>query len=388
MMKNLAMLAALVLLGLAGTAKAEISAASKIPSYLAGRDDLAVKRSDLDSKREEIQEKINAQNELCSRVASDSPLVETCRSNQVSIMADIKAYKASLEAYETLLSQASKPSPYENLIMIREQIKRDLEQAKERRGQAVLQKSRLESILETAQAGKHTPDLDEETFNQILKAAPGGIEEAKQVLSETEAEIQKLEMRSQWTERAIKNLDESMKPERGREDSAKYALGFGMVLSGPATANVGLVRAGHDGAIPLGDNSFMAGDEVVTDKMGHAELSSLGASNYVIALDNQTRLKLEEDHKERGTVWTLNEGRIHSSPIVPEYPQPPARIRTRDSVIQGSPDSEFDVRINAKGETTLEVYRGKVEVQEPAKGTSYFVEADTADGPEVTPWWK
>jgi hypothetical protein len=55
--------------------------------------------------------------------------------------------------------------------------------------------------------------------------------------------------------------------------------------------------------------------------------------------------------------------------------------------VQGNDGSEYDVRIGEKGEAFVEVYRGKVEVKEPKKGTSYFVEAkpETSNLPR---WWE
>jgi len=372
--QKLLLVSAILLLWLPVTVRAQISEPSTIPSYLASRDDLAMKRSSLDRKLEALQGKIAAQNAQCSKVASNSQLVATCRSNQGIIMADIKTYKAGLKVYEDLLAAAENPSPHESLLLNQERIARDLEDAKERRGKAMLQKSRLESLMaKAAQGKKEDPNLDTEAFLKIIQGAPAGIERAQAALAKTETSIKNLEMRRQWTERAINNLDKAMKPDG--KYNPKYDLGFGMVLGGAASANVQLLRAGHDSTIALGEDRFLPGDEIVTDPLGHVELSSLGAVNYVIRVGAGTRLKLEEDHKERGTVWSLKKGTIHCAPIVDSVRTPPARVRTLDSIVQGSPDSKFDVRINKKGETTIEVYQGRVEVQEPEKGTSYFVEA-------------
>ena len=55
--KKLMLMGAVLLLGLPFTVSAAITEPSAIPSYLAGRDDLAIKRSSLDQKFKAIEEK-------------------------------------------------------------------------------------------------------------------------------------------------------------------------------------------------------------------------------------------------------------------------------------------------------------------------------------------
>ena len=279
---------------------------------------------------------------------------------------------------------AANTSPYDTLLLMRERIKRDLDKAKEIRGKAMLQKSRLEALMEKVRQGAQDPNIDQETFHKILEGAPAGIADAERSLTTTEQTIKDLELKMKWTQRAIDNLDSAMKPEK-KYDPAND-LGFGMVLQ-PTLANVQLLRHGQTGTSPLGEGQFLPGDEIVSDKLGHTTVSSLGSANYVIAVGPETRLKLEQDDKTKGTVWSMSEGVIHYSPLGVGSDTLPARMRTPDSIVQGSPDSEFDVRINAKGETSIEVYRGKVEVREPAKGTSYFVDS-AKDRPTTDHWWE
>jgi tetratricopeptide (TPR) repeat protein len=365
-------------------ADAEISQPSEIPSYLSGNDDLALRRSALMTQWEGLQKKITEQNAQCGQIAEDSPMVEFCRSNQAVILSEIKNYKETLRQYEDALAKTQNPTPYDNLLLMRERNLRDLEKAKQARGKAMLQKSRLQAALEHAKKGTRDPSLSKEAFDIIVAGAPAGIQRAEQTLTETAHSIKELEMKLKWTERAIKNLDSAMKPERGYDP--KYEVGFGMVLQ-PGLANVQVLRAGHDSAIPLGDGSFLPGDEIITDPWGQTKVSSLGSSNYVVAVGPETRLKLEQDHKIEGTVWSLNKGIVHYSPLTQDGNANPARLRTPDSIVQGSPDSEFDVRISDKGETFVEVYRGRVEVQEPMKGASYFIDSKTDGARTVKPWW-
>jgi len=367
-LRRFLVIAACTVLG-ATAACADISQPSEIPAHLAGRDDLALQRSALITRWNSLQDKIGAQNSQCGQIQADSPLVDMCRSNQAAILSEVQSYKDDLKKYEELLAQAENPSPFDNLMLIRTRILRDLEKAKELRGNATLQKSRLQTLVSEGRQD-----------DQVA----AGIENAEQTLIKTEQTIKALEMKLGYTDRAIENMDSALKPRKNY--NAEFDSGFGMVLQGANNANVQLLRSGHDSTIPLGNDRFLPGDEIITDASGHTKVSSLGSSNYVIAVGTDTRLKLEEDHKSRGTVWSLNQGVVHYSCLTAGMSAPPARLRTRDSIVQGTPDSEYDVRINEKGETSVEVYRGRVEVQEPLKGVSYFVEAkpDNAGRPA---WW-
>ena len=277
------------------------------------------------------------------------------------------------------------PSPHETLVLMRERIQHDLDRAKEVRGKAMLQKSRLQTIIEKAREGTQDPHMDKEIFNQILAGAPAGIQDAEQALTKTEHTIKDLELRMKWTERAITNLHSALKPDKGYDP--KNALGFGMVLGQPPTANVRLLRHGQSQPIPLGDNTFRPGDEIVSDQLGQTTVCSLGSLNYAVAVGPKTRLKLEQDEKTTGTLWSLSEGVIHYVPLGVNSSAVPARVRTPDAIVQGSPGSAFDVRVNEKGETSVEAYQGRVAVQEPAKGVSYFVDSKE-DRPTTNHWWE
>lgn len=84
---------------------AEISQPSEVPSYLSGRDDLALQRSALMGQWSELQQAIADQNAQCSQVAEDSPMVDACRSNQAKILSEVKAYKDDLQQYEEALEK-------------------------------------------------------------------------------------------------------------------------------------------------------------------------------------------------------------------------------------------------------------------------------------------
>ncbi len=275
-------------------------------------------------------------------------------------------------------------TPYESMLLIRERNLRDLERAKELRGKAMLQKSRLQTIVEKAKRGAQDPKLDKETLNKILEGAPAGIQNAKKTLTETERAIKNIQMNLEWIERAINNSGNALKPNKGYNPVGD--VGFGMVLQ-PTFANVQLLRPGHKNTIPLGQEKFLPGDEIVSDKLGHTAVTSLGSENYVIVVGPVTRLKLEQDDKKKGTIWSLSQGVVHYAPLGANAAAGPALLRTPDSIVQGSPDSEYDVRVNDKGETSVEVYQGRVEVQEPNKGVSYFVDAKT-NKPTTTRWWE
>ncbi len=88
-------------------AGAAISQPSEIPSALSGRGDLASQRSTLMTQWGVLEQKIAAQNAQCGQIAEDSPMVETCRSNQAAILSELQTYKADLERYEEAVRQAS-----------------------------------------------------------------------------------------------------------------------------------------------------------------------------------------------------------------------------------------------------------------------------------------
>jgi len=274
-------------------------------------------------------------------------------------------------------------SPREKLVLMKERISRDLEKAKELRGRAMSQKGRLEEIIQKAEAGVRDPNMDPQVYEKVLAAAPAGIKNADEILAKTEAAIKQLELELGWTDRALKGLAVVTKNENY---DPKHDLGFGMV-SGAASGGVSLLRHGHDKTVPLGkDELFLPGDEIITNENGQTRLSSLGSTNYKIVAGSITRLKLEQDHKEKGTVWRLNGGKVHFAPSLGSASAPP-RLVTSRGVVQGSEGSEFDVRVDDKGEVFIEAYQGRVEVKEPEKGTGYFIEAEP--GAVKSPrWWE
>ena len=225
--------------------------------------------------------------------------------------------------------------------------------------------------------------MDPEVFQKVLAAAPEGVKRADETLAKTEKAIRDLNLRLEWTDRALKNLPAKEGTTPGMEEGA---VGFGYSLSSDNSANVQLLRHGQKETIPLEKNEFLPGDEIVTDSYGKTKLKTLGAGNVLVTVGPSTRMKLETDGRA-GTTWNLRQGTVHCAPFLEDLAGGNSLIVTSEAVVQGEEGSEYDVRISEKGQTFVEVYRGKVEVKEPKKGTSYFVEpgAGTSKQPR---WWE
>ena len=279
-------------------------------------------------------------------------------------------------------------SPREKLLLMKERISRDLEYARELRGLAMSQKGHLEEIMRKAKAGTKDPSIDPEAFEEILRLAPLGLRNAEETLAKTEKAIQGLTLRLEQTDNALKNLP-------GKEATPFFEvldIGGGYSVSPLNFANVQLLRHGHEETISLGQRRFLPGDTIVTDKWGQTSVKSSHASGTRLTVGPDTRIQLEKDRKE-GAEWRLEKGVIHCR-VYEEYlneenplPSKPAVITTADAVILGNEESEFDVRIDEKGQTFVEVYQGKVEVKEPKKGTSYVVKADPGTA-RLPRWWE
>ncbi len=268
-------------------------------------------------------------------------------------------------------------SPQEKLILMRERILRDLDKAKEIRGLAMSQKGRLQEIMKEAQSGQHSSNINQEVYEKVLAAAPANIKRTEEALAETEKLIRGLTLKLAWTERTLNNLA----PEK------PAAVGFGFSMASYNLANVKLLRHGQEKIIPLGKDQFLPGDEIITDKYGKTRLGTSGAVDVIVTVGAGTRLKYERDNLREGTVWKLQKGIIHCAPLTEGITGRNPLIVTSDAIIQGEEGSEYDVRIDESGQVFVEVYRGKAEVKETQKGTSYFSEAGT--GTVMLPrWWE
>lgn len=274
-------------------------------------------------------------------------------------------------------------SPHEKLVLMKERISRDLNDAKELRGRAMSQKGRLEEIIRKAQSGVQDRGTDPEVYKKVLVAAPAGLQHAEETRAKTETTIRELNLKLEWTERALKNLP----AEEGKTHSQEIgAIGFGYSLVSSNANTIQLLRHGHEETIPLGKNQFLPGDEIITDPDSQTRLVTLGAGNVVVTVGPGTRVRLEHDGKE-GATWLLRKGTVHCIPFTEGILGKNPSFVTPEAVVQGNEGSEYDVRIGEKGEAFVEVYQGRVEIKEPKKGTSYFVEA----GPEASNlprWWE
>lgn len=297
----------------------------------------------------------------------------------VVLMAVVAGTSLAEEAY----------SPREKLILMRERVLRDLEYAKELRGRAMLQKGRLGEIMKKAEAGARDPNMDPEVFKTILAGAPEGMRRAEETLTKTEKIIRDLNVRLEEADRALKNL-----PAKDGRDYFYETLDVGKGYAiGPGTlANVQVLRHGHDETIALGKQKFLPGDTLVTDAEGQVTVKASWSTDTLVTVGPETRVQLEKDRKE-GTQWRLEKGIVHCREdefVRLEAPAGSIRklpvIVTAEAVVMGDAESEFDVRVDEKGQTFVEVYSGRVEVKEPKKGTSYFVKPEGIS--KAPRWWE
>lgn len=273
-------------------------------------------------------------------------------------------------------------SPREKLILMKERISRDLEKAQELRSQAMLQKGRLEGIIQKAKEGSLDPNTDPVVYEKVLAAAPAGLQHAEETFAKTETTIRDLNLKLGWTKRALDNLP----AEEGKtHDQEIGAVGFGYSLASSNPNTIQLLRHGHEETIPLEKNQFLPGDEIITDPDSQTELVTLGAGSVIVTVGPGARVRLEHDGKE-GATWLLRKGRVHCVPLTAGILGKNPSFVTPEAVVQGDEGSEYDVRIGEKGEAFVEVYQGRVEIKEPKKGTSYFVEAG-ADASTLPRWW-
>ncbi len=280
-------------------------------------------------------------------------------------------------------------SPRETLMLMRERIVRDLEYVKELRGYTMTRKGKFEEIMKKAEQGARDPNLDPEAYEQILRAAPIGLQNAERTLEKTEKAIRDLNTKLEQVDRNLENLPVEKATSDGIE---RVRIGQGYQLGPGSLGNVQLLRHGHDELIGLGKERFLPGDAIVTDANGQVSVKTTWSIDSIVTVGRETQIRLERDRSE-GVEWRLQKGVVHCRPdesLSDEQNQRPLKVHpvivAPETIVVGEKGSEFDVRVDERGQTFVEVYQGKVEVKEPKKGIAYVVEpTGTSKRPR---WWE
>ena len=291
-------------------------------------------------------------------------------------------------------------SPREQLMLMRERITRDLEYAKRLRGYTMTRKGKFEEIMKKAEQGVRDPNLDPEAYEQILRAAPIGLQNAERTLEKTEKAIRDLNTKLEQVDRNLENL---LAEKAASDDIKRVRIGQGYQLGPGSLESVQLLRHGHDELIGLGKERFLPGDAIVTDTNGQVSVKTTWSIDSIVTIGRETHIRLEKDRSE-GVEWRLQKGVVHcrvdeswrdqqvdvddlgvgTRSHAPQREHPV--IVTPETIVLGEEGSEFDVRVDEQGQTFVEVYQGKVEVKEPKKGIAYVVEPTGTS--QRRRWWE
>lgn len=276
---------------------------------------------------------------------------------------------------------------WEKLLVIRQRNQRDLDKAEQLRIQALTQIKNAKMIMKIAK--ENPDDLYITSHREALQLAPAALKYGEEVLAGAEESIEQAKLKLGWTDRALKNLDEL------KAKNINLGKDVGMAVPVQQKGSFEIIPKGEyefrSHPYKLTDSTLtdylLPGDQIVTKEDSFTHILTTFSSGYGLYVGPNTSLALVQDNRH-GTVWYLSKGKIHFTfEADEEYGRDEKTpiIKTPDSEIECNLYSTFDVYIDEKGKSHVQVHKGNVKITGPDE---IYQILRSLKGEKELPWWK